>query len=526
MRFRLCTVAVSLWGLSAVSLDASSLLPHLEQVAPGVYAAGFAHRYKSANCGWVAMSQDTLLVDLPRGVAVPEFLSAVTKTAGKPARRLVLTHIQKGDVRILESLLEQGVTEILTSTEIRNTIIAESSKISPALVQAISTKTPIGDTTVPIDFIPLDSVADKGGAAVHLPKQKVLFTGPFVVNGPRAELPGTDTALWVSTLEQLEKLAATRIVPGFGSWRGAGLLDRQRRYLVELRRQVAYGITMGRPLESIEHGVLLPASYYTWMPYDRPKPEDIRHVYRELTVPVAPFSGRTPENSDSRPHALVLIGDRYHEPESMETGLRPVFEATGVVPHFTVDVRALSEENLAHVKLLVILRDGMLWPEGPDKARQIWMTPEQERAVVQFVKGGRAFLNLHNSMGIYPPDGPYLNLVGGRYRSHGPLERFRVEVVDREHAVTRGVRDFSVADERHTPSYDKEKVHLLLQNRSDDGKIAAAGWVSEPGRGRLCHLANGHTREALLHPMFQLLMRNAVNWCLRRTGDGQEIRRR
>jgi hypothetical protein len=23
-------------------------------------------------------------------------------------------------------------------------------------------------------------------------------------------------------------------------------------------------------------------------------------------------------------------------------------------------------------------------------------------------------------------------------------------------------------------------------------------------------------RESLLHPMFQLLMRNAVNWCLRR----------
>ncbi len=212
----------------------------------------------------------------------------------------------------------------------------------------------------------------------------------------------------------------------------------------------------------------------------------------------------------------MLVGDRYHEPESIETGLRRVFGATRVVPHFAVDVRALSAENLARVDLLVILRDGMIWPEGPEKPYKIWMTPAQELAVVQFVQRGGAFLNLHNSMGLYPEDGPYLNLVGGRYIGHGPLERFRVEVVDRTHPVTRGVEDFSVADEQHTPPCDEEKVHLLLRNRSDDGKVAAAGWVYEPGRGRLCHLANGHTRESLLHPAYQLLLRNAVNWCLRR----------
>ena len=516
MGYRICLAIASLWGVLALPLTASSPLPHLKQIAPGVYAVGFAHRHQSANCGWVAMRDYTLLVDLPHGVAVPEFLTQVAKTAGKPARRLLLTHVERGDVRIVESLLEHGITEIITSTRIRNSITDASEKVSPELVQAVSTKTSIGDATVPIDVIPLDSVVGEGGAAVHLPKQGVLFAGPLVVNGPRAKLPGTDTAMWVSTLRQLEELGTTQIVPGCGSWGGARLLGRQRRYLAELRRQIAYGITMGRPLETIEHGVLLPASYYTWMPYDRPRPEDIAHVHSELTIPAAPFRGRLPDESDSQPHALVLIGDRYHEPEYIETGLRRMFEATGVIPHFTVDVRALSAENLAHVSLLVILRDGMIWPDGPTEPYKIWMTPEQERTVVQFVEGGAAFLNLHNSMGLYPKDGPYLNLVGGRYVGHGPLERFRVEVVDREHPVTLGVRDFSVADEQHTPPCDKEKVHLLLQNRSDDGKVAAAGWVYEPGRGRLCHLANGHTRESLLHPMYQLLMRNAVKWCLQR----------
>ena len=184
-----------------------------------------------------------------------------------------------------------------------------------------------------------------------------------------------------------------------------------------------------------------------------------------------------------------------------------------MTPHFAVDVRALSAENLAQVQLLVVLKDGMLWPEGNERPYRQWMTMEQQKAVVEFVEAGGGFLNLHNSMGLYP-EGPYLDLVGGRYKGHGPLERFGVEVVDGDHPVTRGVSDFFVADEQHTPSYDSQKVGLLLRNRSDQGKVAAAGWAYQAGKGRLCHLANGHTRESLDHPMFQRLMRNAVAWCL------------
>ncbi len=245
-------------------------------------------------------------------------------------------------------------------------------------------------------------------------------------------------------------------------------------------------------------------------------PKTSSRVYRELTVPNAPFHGRLPRATDRRPHALVLIGDQPHEPDHLEEGLRPVFEATGVVPHFTVDVNALSAKNLAMVQLLVILRDGLQRPGRDRGTNYIWMTPEQQRAVAAFVENGGGFLNLHNSMGLYPPDGPYLDLVGGRYIGHGPLERFRVEVVDPDHPVTRGVQPFFVADEQHTPPLRRgaraPAVAEPIRRRQD---VAAAGWVREPGRGRLCHLANGHTREALLHPMYQRLLRNAVRWCLR-----------
>lgn len=447
-----------IWPLLLATLSAAEL-PHVEQVAPGVTAVGFADKYKSSNAGWVEFPDRTVLVD-----SGPEPYTA--------------------------ELIRRSKANAMVTTG------GNATSALPALA---------GDNrVVRIEYA-------GGRRAIWLPAQRVLFAGDLITNGPRAEVTAHDTSEWLAALERLKKLDPAVVVPGRGSWgQGATLIDRQIRFLGELRRQVAYAITMGRSLEAIQKDLLLPASYYTWMPYDNPRPDDIRHLYRELTSP--PIR----KLSTARDNALVLIGDRFHEPEHLEEGLRPALEAANVEAHFTVDTAQLNAVNLAKVKLLVILRDGMLWPDGPDKPYKIWMTPEQEKAVVDFVENGGGFLNLHNSMGLYPENGPYLKLVGGRYIGHGPLERFRVEVVDRDHPVTQGLSDWFAADEQHTPPLDAKRAKLLLRNRSDEGKTAAAGWAYEPGKGRLCHLASGHTRDALGHPMYQRALVNALRWCLRK----------
>jgi type 1 glutamine amidotransferase len=496
----------------------TGLLPHHEQIAPGVHVAGFADRYHSANCGWVALGAQTLLIDLPRGIPVPDFLKLVDKTTAKPARTLVLTRTEDGDWSILKSLRERGITRVVTSPAIRAKLLAAPDALDGSAIRESTERTAIGDASVPVDFLPLDDSVGRAGAAVHVRNERVLFAGTLVVHGPRAPLAGTETALWAKELRRLETLEPAHVVPGIGTWGGPELLDRQQRFLTELRRQVGYQIAQGRPRAGLAERICLSTDCLVWTPYGNPTAADIDHVYTELTVPSAPFNGRNPDSSDARPHALVLIGDQPHEPGHLEEGLRPVFEATDVVPHFAVDVHALSAKNLAKVQLLVILRDGLQRPGKEPSTFFAWMTPEQERAIVSFVEAGGGFLNLHNAMGLYPDHGAYLDLIGGRYIGHGPLERFRVEIADPNHPVTRGVSAFFVADEQHTPPYDEGRVHLLLRNRSDDGKSAAAGWVRERGRGRLCHLANGHTLEALLHPMYQRLMCNAVRWCLRLDG--------
>jgi type 1 glutamine amidotransferase len=499
---------------TSASVD-SPVLPHLERISPRVFVAGFSDKYRSANCGFFAAGNGTVMVDLPRGVAVSEFVGEMARLTGKSPRQLILTHADPDDLATIKELLAAGVREVVVSGAAKERL-QKGAGPDALPFRAGNAPIEVGEDDFAVHFLPADGVAAPDCAAVELPTEGVLFAGPLVVNGPRARLTGGETVAWISLLRELEERRFEKVVPGFGSWTNRESIARQRRFLEELRSQVAYAVALGKPPEALEKHVRISPEFQVWMPYDNPVAEDLLYAYRELTIPNAPFAGRPPRPDDAEVHALVLIGDGPHEPQHLERGLAPAFAAAGVVPHFTVDVRALSAENLARVKLLVVLRDGLMRPTDDPKSHYCWVTRAHEQAVVDFVEKGGGFLNLHNALGLYPDGGPYLKLAAGRYIGHGPLERFRVEAVDHDHPITRGIDPFTVADEQHTPVVDHPRVHMLLRSRSDDGKPGDAGWVYEPGSGRLCHLACGHTREALLHPAYQRLLCNAIEWCVKK----------
>src|SRR4051794_13367824 len=208
MRPRLGLAVVLLHPLLAARPGAAAPLPHAEEVAPGVHAAGFADRHRSANGGGVAAGDHPLRVDLPRGVDAPAFLAEVAGTTGRPARVLALTRLEEGDDRVVKSLLGLGVRQVLASPALRQRLLAGPAGVPPAAVRALAARAAVGTAAVEADYIPLDGVAPDGAAAVHLPGRKVLFGGPLVVNGPRGRLPGSDTARWLEALRGLGRLGA------------------------------------------------------------------------------------------------------------------------------------------------------------------------------------------------------------------------------------------------------------------------------------------------------------------------------
>ena len=115
-------------------------------------------------------------------------------------------------------------------------------------------------------------------------------------------------------------------------------------------------------------------------------------------------------STSKRPRALILVGDRYHSPIYVRDGLAPALLHENIPATFIEDVTALNADSLREHQLLIILRDGMNWPDGYDKPPVKWMTDAQQQAIWDFVNNGGGFLALHNAQGIYPPGGLYYKL--------------------------------------------------------------------------------------------------------------------
>jgi type 1 glutamine amidotransferase len=97
-----------------------------------------------------------------------------------------------------------------------------------------------------------------------------------------------------------------------------------------------------------------------------------------------------------------------------------------------------------------------------------------------------------------------------------------VNIVNRDHPITRGVNDFVVTDEQHYMTYQKDPKHVLMRSVNEDGldfknlgTSCEAGWAYDYGQGRVCYLAPGHMIVVLWNPEYEKIQQNAVRWLLR-----------
>lgn len=261
---------------------------------------------------------------------------------------------------------------------------------------------------------------------------------------------------------------------------------------------------------------------------------------------VRPFSAR----AAGKATAFALIGDRYHNSDYVRIGLtRTIVKELDVTVDFTDETSLLNAETLDGYKVLIILRDGMLWPDGyggeestnaawvatgrpkmvsdpplPQvKARsEYWMKPEQGKAVRRFVEAGGSALFLHNTTNVSLADPDFRHVMGGAYTGHPPIRTFKVKVTNSNHPIAKGIRDFVVTDEQHYMTYDKDPEFLFLQTVNEDGltyqnygATAPGGWAYDYGKGRVCYMSPGHMLTDLWNPEYVKLQHNAVRWLMR-----------
>ena len=251
--------------------------------------------------------------------------------------------------------------------------------------------------------------------------------------------------------------------------------------------------------------------------------------------------------------AFALIGDRYHNSDYIRIGLsRTVAKELDVTIDFTDETSLLNAETLDGYKVLIVLRDGMIWPEGyggdessnaawvatgrpklvfdpptPSGGRarsQFWMKPEQGKAVRQFVEAGVSALFLHNTTHVGLSDPDFRHVLGAAYTGHPPIRTFKVKVTNPDHPITKGVKDFVITDEQHYMTYDKDPKFLFLETVNEEGltyqtygATAPGGWSYDYGKGRVAHLSPGHMLSDLWNPEYIKLQQNAVRWIMRKS---------
>jgi len=253
-----------------------------------------------------------------------------------------------------------------------------------------------------------------------------------------------------------------------------------------------------------------------------------------------------PAIAQTRPRALALIGDRYHNPDYIRVSLDKLFAALNMPIDYTMDYTQLSAQLLKPYQLFLVLRDGMIWPGGylgpdaysdyeaklenaddfPAPKPVFWMKQEQGQAVKDFVSNGGGFYPLHNSSHISLTCKPYRDVMGGAYVGHPPQRPFQVHATANAHPITAGLPPFMVNDEQHYVDYDKDPRNVILESENIDGLTyetggrklgtkSPAGWAYDYGKGRVVFTAVGHTIHAMWNPTYLEIQRRAVRWLLK-----------
>lgn len=136
-----------------------------------------------------------------------------------------------------------------------------------------------------------------GDSLVLLPtaKMKILFTGPFYVNGWFPHIGGRNVAAWIAALQQLERLDADLFVPGHGDPSGKQAVADFRSYLEWLTAQVENHIKKGETLQDILKAIHPAETFKLHAP--ELGSENVTDVYKQLAPP-------KPQPAPERPNPL------------------------------------------------------------------------------------------------------------------------------------------------------------------------------------------------------------------------------
>ena len=331
----------------------------VKEVAPGVFfrfssisAKDKTVPFGGSNNIWVVFEDHVAVIDanFPDGAA--DVVAAIRKTTNKPIRYVFDTH-HHGDHAYGNSVFfKEGATVVAQANCARlmrefgpaefdeagkgptgRKDVASSFLKTPGIV--FDDRLVLDDGKQRVEFLFLGHAHTAGDAVAWLPKHGILCTGDACVNGAYNFMGHSDSGSWVKALEKMADLKPKMVCPGHGPVAGAELIQKQKRYFVDLRDEVGKGIKQTKDLKSLQESIKFPwYEQWTGVPV---KPDNIEHVYKELTGMVVPHDLL---------RDLSYVSGNY-TPEKPKTGWvapKRVILSSGFMPARIAELKAIAPD--------------------------------------------------------------------------------------------------------------------------------------------------------------------------------------
>jgi type 1 glutamine amidotransferase len=151
------------------------------------------------------------------------------------------------------------------------------------------------------------------------------------------------------------------------------------------------------------------------------------------------------------------------------------------------------------------------------------ISPEQQNTVLAAVEDGLGVAGAHGGMCDAFRESPeWQFMTGGQWVAHPGNDRvsYRVQITDREHAITAGLNDFSITSEQYYMHVDPGiRVLATTHFPTAPGPHVPNGpvempvvWTKMHGKGRIFYCSLGHTPQILSSEPVATIIRRGFHW--------------
>jgi putative membrane-bound dehydrogenase-like protein len=140
------------------------------------------------------------------------------------------------------------------------------------------------------------------------------------------------------------------------------------------------------------------------------------------------------------------------------------------------------------------------------------ITKDEETALLDFVKGGKAFIPLHSASFCFKNSPAYIDLVGAQFMSH-ETGTFTPEMTTVDHPLTKEIKTFETWDETYVHDKIADDIIVLMERVEGDHREPWT-WVKQVGDGKVFYTAYGHDERTWSQPGFHDLVKSGILWAV------------